>query len=275
MSEGTGLLRSPPSTLQIEAVPLRSRCRAEALSGVEPSRAGARRGSSSRHPRPSRLISSPSLGCCFPPQKQRFKRSSDLPAFYFPFLYFAKRASAKRRAFPRQRAGRCRGVGDLRCLAAVPPRWRAPNQLPPHRLGPVGSITARAKRGLGNAAQRLPGIWSRFWSRRPAPVPSQLAGIGPAKGASLADSSNDSSFRGRAGWEHRGHGHKRGDPGWAGNAPARLWGPGVGGSSRPGTRHGGLRVPWGSAASHEKWVLGSRRAAQGCGGVGEGCGAAP
>ena len=85
---------------------------AEALSGVEPSCARVRQGSGSRHPRASRLISSPSPGCCFARREQCLKQSSDLPAFYFPFLFlFAKRALAKRRAFPRQRAVRCGGGG--------------------------------------------------------------------------------------------------------------------------------------------------------------------
>lgn len=124
---------------------------------------------------------------------------------------------AKHRAFPWQGAVRCGGVRDLQRLSALQPGWRAPNQLPPHQLGPVRSVTAGAERGLGNAAQCLPGVWSGFWSPRPAlaPSPSQLARISPAKDASLADSSNDSSFQGRAGWEDRGRRRERGDPGWA------------------------------------------------------------
>lgn len=161
-------------------------------------------------------------GLLLHPREQCLKQSSDFSAFYFPFLFlFAKGALAKHRAFPQQHAVGCGVcVRDLQQLSAMQPGWRAPDQLPPHQLGPVKSVVERAERGLGNAAQRLPGVWSRFWSPHPAPSPSpsQLTRFSAAKDASLADSSNDSSFQSRAGLEDRGCSHQHGDPRWAGGA---------------------------------------------------------
>lgn len=193
---------------------------AEALSGVEPSRGeGAALGTQGH------LGSSPALPrAAASPPRAMLKAKQRLLCLLFSFSFFYLLRGHWPSIVPFRSSmllvAGGGGVRDLQRLSAMQPGWRAPNQLPPHQLGPVKSVVERAERGLGNAAQRLPGVWSRFWSPRPAPSPSpsQLTRFSAAKDASLADSSNDSSFQGRAGLEDRGGSHQHGDPGWAGGA---------------------------------------------------------
>lgn len=53
----------------------------------------------------------------------------------------------------------------------------------------------------------LEGVWNPHPALSPPPSPNQLTRISPASDASLADSSNEGSFQGRAGWEDRGRSH--------------------------------------------------------------------